>query len=161
MKIVKYMQLIWDHSKSTIPRIRGFLLFPGKRLQLYGKATFLNKKNITIGVECSFNHGVIIQGRTKVALGNYVVLSQGVMILDGGLLESDIFNKVKRKRHCAKPVIIHDHVWIGAGAIILPGVTIGEQAIVAAGSVVTKDIPPRWLVAGVPARLMRPIQAKE
>ncbi|OHB59816.1 MAG: hypothetical protein A2173_01015 [Planctomycetes bacterium RBG_13_44_8b] len=161
MWIIDCIQTIKADRKTLIPLIRGFFIFPGKKLLLYGKVTILNKKNVAIGVGCALNHGVLLQGRTKVVLGDYINISQVVMILDGGLLESDIFNKVKRKRHCAKPVIIHDHVWIGAGAIILPGVTIGEQSIVAAGSVVTRDIPPRWMVAGVPARLIRPIQAKE
>lgn len=62
-------------------------------------------------------------------MGDYVTLSPGVMILDGGVVEADILNKVKGKRHYSKPVVIHDYVWVGSGAIILPGVTIGEQSI--------------------------------
>lgn len=153
-----YFFIIWSVLKRRIRRIQAFLLFPGKQLRLHGKATFLKKKNITIGVGCSINHGVFIQGRQKVVLGNYVTVSPGVMILDGGVVEADIFDKVEGKRHYSKPVVIHDHVWLGAGAIILPGVTIGQQAIVAAGSVVTKDVSPGWVVAGVPAKPVRQIQ---
>ena len=53
------------------------------------------------------------------------------------------------------PIIIKDNVWIGMSAIILKGVTVGEGAIVAAGSVVTKDVPPHTIVAGVPARVIK------
>lgn len=53
------------------------------------------------------------------------------------------------------PVIIKDNAWIGMSAIILKGVTVGEGAIVAAGSVVTKDVPPHTIVAGVPARVIK------
>ncbi|MFC1739296.1 acyltransferase [Planctomycetota bacterium] len=159
--------LIYETIKSAltkrhrISRIRASLLFPGKKLHIYGKVTFLNKKNITIGMHCSINHNVLIQGREKVVLGSHVILSPGVMILDGGIVEADIFNRARVKRHYSKPIVIHDYVWVGSGAIILPGVTVGEQSIVAAGSVVTKDVPPRWVVAGVPARPIRQIQNKE
>jgi len=143
-----------------IPRFRGFCLFPGKRLRVYGKVTILNKKNVTIGSGCSLNHGVLIQGNSKIVIGNYVTLSQNVMILDAGLVEEDIAAGMERKRHTASPVTIGDHAWIGAGSIILPGVTIGQQAIVAAGAVVTKNVPPRCVSAGVPAKCIRRIGAK-
>jgi len=55
------------------------------------------------------------------------------------------------------PVAIEDDVWIGAGAIVLPGVTVGEGAIVAAGAVVTRDVPPRTIVGGVPAERIRDV----
>lgn len=56
------------------------------------------------------------------------------------------------------PTIIHKHVWVGINVTILPGVEIGEGAIVAAGSVVTKDVPPRTLVGGVPAKVIRQLE---
>ena len=59
-----------------------------------------------------------------------------------------------------KRVVIKRNAYIGAGAIILPGVTIGEYSIVAAGAVVTKDVPPRTIVAGVPARVVGSIDEK-
>jgi acetyltransferase-like isoleucine patch superfamily enzyme len=55
----------------------------------------------------------------------------------------------------ANQVILEDHVWLGAGATILKGVTIGHDSVVAAGAVVTKDVPPNTLVAGVPAKVVR------
>ena len=57
----------------------------------------------------------------------------------------------------ARPIVVGDYVWIGAGAIILPGVTIGEGAVVAAGSVVTKDVAARMVVAGNPAKPLRSV----
>lgn len=63
----------------------------------------------------------------------------------------------RRSVTIGKPIVIERNVWIAAGATIIGGVTIGENAVVAAGSVVTKDVPPNTLVAGNPARVIRPI----
>lgn len=60
-----------------------------------------------------------------------------------------------------KSVHIEHGAWLGAGVTVLPGVTIGHDAIVGAGAVVTKDVPPRMVVAGVPAKIIRPIQATD
>jgi maltose O-acetyltransferase len=79
-------------------------------------------------------------------LGRNVSISEGVMIFS---LEHDPNSATFENR--GAPVVIHDRVFIGARAIILPGVTLGEGAIAAAGSVVTHDVPPYTIVGGVPA----------
>jgi acetyltransferase-like isoleucine patch superfamily enzyme len=61
----------------------------------------------------------------------------------------------------AAPIAIERNVWLGAGATVLQGVTIGSDAVVAAGAIVTRDVPPRTLVAGVPAQVLREISADE
>ena len=63
--------------------------------------------------------------------------------------------KYRETMETDRPIMIGDNVWIGAAAVILPGVTIGNDSIVAAGAVVSRDVPPRTLVAGVPARPIR------
>jgi len=63
----------------------------------------------------------------------------------------------RRRQIVAAPITIRRNVWLGAGAIVLQGVTVGEDSVVAAGAVVTRDVPPATLVAGVPARVLRPI----
>jgi acetyltransferase-like isoleucine patch superfamily enzyme len=60
----------------------------------------------------------------------------------------------------AAPIVVGRNVWIGAGATVLQGVTIGDDAVVAAGAVVTRDVPPRVLVAGVPARVVKAVVAE-
>jgi acetyltransferase-like isoleucine patch superfamily enzyme len=61
----------------------------------------------------------------------------------------------------AKPIVVERNVWIATGATIIGGVTIGENSVVAAGSVVTRDVPPNTLVAGNPARIIRPITEED
>lgn len=108
------------------------------------------------------------------SIGKNVFINFGCTFLDqGGItLEDDVFigpeAKVITENHpeeptlrhtlLVKPVHICRNAWIGAGAIILPGVTIGENAIVAAGAVVTKDVPDNTIVAGVPAKILRNIK---
>ena len=67
----------------------------------------------------------------------------------------------RRRTLVTAPVHIGRNVWIGAGAMILPGVTIGENAIIAAGAVVNKDVPANMIVGGVPARELREIRREE
>ncbi len=84
----------------------------------------------------------------RIEIGNNVIISENVMIRD-----SD--NHAINGRKKSSPIIIEDDVWIGARAIILKGVTIGKGSVVAAGAVVTRDVPPYSLVGGVPAKVLR------
>lgn len=91
----------------------------------------------------------IIDCFESISIGHDVAIGPDVVIRD-----SDNHSLNGQTRVTA-PVTIADHVWIGQRAMILKGVTIGTDAVVAAGSVVTKDVPPNTLVAGVPARVIR------
>jgi acetyltransferase-like isoleucine patch superfamily enzyme len=59
------------------------------------------------------------------------------------------------------PIVIEDNVWLGANVVVMPGVTIGKHSVVAAGSVVTKDVPPDTIVAGVPAKVVKKLDSEE
>jgi acetyltransferase-like isoleucine patch superfamily enzyme len=118
-----------------------------------------NRQNVVIGRRCSFNKGVIILGNGKVVIEDDVTLSHNVMLLDTGLdLNHFIMNNPRP--HINSYIIIRCGAWIGAGAIILPGVTVGEYAIVGAGSVVTKDVDPYSIVAGNPARFIKKVSRR-
>ncbi len=65
----------------------------------------------------------------------------------------------RRTQVVAAPITIERNVWLGAGATVLQGVTVGSDAVVAAGAIVTRDVPPRTLVAGVPAQAVREIES--
>ena len=89
-------------------------------------------------------------------IGNNVLIGPGVVISSVG---HPISTK-GRRAHLARtnPVVIGDDVWIGANATIIPGVTIGNNVIIAAGAVVTEDVPDNCMVAGVPARFVKEIE---
>lgn len=92
-----------------------------------------------------------------VTIGCHVNLAQGITVtaLNHNFEDSD--KRIDEQGVSTTPVIIEDDIWIGANAVILPGVTIGNHSVVAAGAVVTKNIPPHSLVAGVPAKIIKQI----
>ena len=92
-----------------------------------------------------------------VEIGNNVNLAQGITVTALNHNFSDTNKRIDEQGVSTTPVTIEDDVWIGANAVILPGVTIGEHCVVAAGAVVTKDVPPHSLVAGVPAKVIKKI----
>lgn len=92
-----------------------------------------------------------------VEIGNNVNLAQGITVTALNHNFSDTNKRIDEQGVSTNPVTIEDDVWVGANAVILPGVTIGEHCVVAAGAVVTKDVPPHSLVAGVPAKVIKNI----
>ena len=112
-----------------------------------------------------------------ISLGKDIFINRGVMLTDLGSIQIDDhvligpFAKLltvnhpvspsKRRGLSVKPIHLKRNAWIGAGATILPGVTIGENAIVAADATVTKDVPDLAIVAGTPARIIRYIDESE
>lgn len=102
---------------------------------------------LSIGDGSRLNYGISVGATSRVEIGKHVRIGPYAMITD-----SD-YHDVHRRwmRPPSKPVVIEDHVWIGAKASILKGVRVGHGAVVATGSVVTRDVPPFTIVAGVPA----------
>lgn len=102
-------------------------------------------KNVFINHDCTFLDMGGITIEDDVLIGPKVSL----------ITESHPLDPTERKSLLAKPVVVKRNAWIGAGAIILPGVTVGENAVVAAGSVVNKDAAANTVVAGVPAKVVK------
>ena len=106
---------------------------------------------IEIGNRTFINYGSSIAARTSVKIGSDCHLGHYTFVMD-----NDQHGVVRRTElPPSYPVVIEDHVWIGSKAVILPGVRIGSRAVIGAGSIVTKDIPPRCVAAGNPARVLR------
>ena len=90
-----------------------------------------------------------------VTIGNHVNLAQGITVTALNHNFEDKNKRIDEQGVSTKPVVIGDDVWIGANAVILPGVTIGKHAVVAAGAVVTTDVPENTVVGGVPAKVIK------
>lgn len=148
--MIKHLWWLWL-------QLYGCIVFR-KRVGVLGMFTVVNPKNVFVGSDLGINHGVFILGSCKIIIGNNVVLSARSMLIDSSL-DIPSFAYTYKPNHAGAPIVIGDSVWIGAGAIVLPGVKIGEKSIVAAGAVVTRSIPPFSLAAGVPARIVRDLRA--
>lgn len=156
-------------------RLRGATRL-GKRITLRGRPKVVNQGRMTfgervrldstvatlelvtlpgghleIGNNVFINYGTSLVASTHVKIGNDCLIGTHVMVMDCD------FHRVEDKAWdtTGAPVILEDRVWLANRSIVLKGVTIGHDAVVAAGSVVTKDVPPRTVVAGVPARVVR------
>ncbi|MBQ8065428.1 MAG: acyltransferase [Prevotella sp.] len=90
-----------------------------------------------------------------VCIGSHVNLAQGITVTALNHHFADTQRRIDEQGVATRPVIISDDVWIGANAVVLPGVTIGRHAVVAAGAVVTKDVPDYAVVGGVPAKIIK------
>lgn len=109
---------------------------------------------LVIGGGTYVNRGVIFDAHESIAVGRDVMIGPNCFITDGNH-GMDRGSSVKSQPMVSRPVRIEDEAWIGAGAIILPGVTIGRGAVIGAGSVVTKSVQPFAVVAGSPARILK------
>lgn len=102
------------------------------------------------------NYNCVILDNNEVRIGSHVMFGPGVQLYTAAHdLRAEPRN---RGIEVAKPIAIEDNVWIGGSAILLPGVTVGLNAVVGAGAVVTKDVPPNTVVVGNPARVIREIE---
>lgn len=119
----------------------------GKKVSVHRGCRYYLPSRVSIENNCVILRDVLLDGRLGISIGRNVSISEEVMIFS---LQHDInsptFNEIGGQ------VIIEDYVFIGSRSIILPGITIGKGAVIAAGSVVTKDVEPYSVLAGVPAK---------
>ena len=145
MSIIYYYLTYLRFKGYNIPhttRVRGYFTVIG------------NPSNLKMGNFCSINKGVFINCRDRVVIGNNVTLSPYVQI-HTGMINIENYDLFLRRKHAIKPVVIEDNVWIASSVIISPGVRIGKNSVIGAGSVVTRDIPPNSLAVGCPARVVK------
>lgn len=117
---------------------------------------------ITIGKGCVINEHTYFNATAPITIGHYCGIGFHTKLITANhVIEypADQFRPIDPAK--CKPIVIEDHVWIGAASIIYPGVTIGKGAIVAAGSVVIKDVAPHTIVSGSPAKQLKTIPIPE
>lgn len=112
--------------------------------------------NISIGSDTRI-HGSCIHAYSSITIGGKCLIAANCQIFDGNGHDLCLENPSERIYSVgkAKPIVIEDNVWLGINCIVLPGVTIGQGSVVAAGSVVSHNIPPQCLVAGNPAKVIK------
>lgn len=137
--------------QSNLRMDNNSLLKIEKSFSIYYGADIILFKNAKLKLGSGFfNSNVKIRCHEKIEIGKDVAISHDVTIMD-----SDAHEGLWKGYEKTKSIKIGNHVWIGTRAIILKGVTIGDNAIIAAGSVVTKDVPHNTIVAGVPAKIIK------
>jgi acetyltransferase-like isoleucine patch superfamily enzyme len=150
--------------------------FGGRRITLRGRAHVVNDGRMTFGDRVRLDSTVatlelvtlpgahlVVGNNVFINFGSSIVCASRVSIGDDCLIGTHVmvmdcdFHRVEDKAWdtTGKPIVIEDRVWLGNRSIILKGITIGHDSVVAAGAVVTKDVPPRTVVAGNPARVVR------
>lgn len=110
-------------------------------------------KNITIGKDVFINSGCHFQDQGGIRIGDGALIGHNVVLAT----INHHLNPAENRKNLYAPITIGAHVWIGSNATILPGVTLGDWAVVAAGAVVTQDVPSRTVAGGVPARILKVI----
>jgi len=127
----------------------------GRRVSVKSGLRVHKPRNITLGDDVRINTDVTIQAHGPVTIGDRTMVAAGCIIVtanhDLSKRGLEAFGNLE-----AGPVSIGSDCWLGAGAVVLPGVTIGDGAVVAAGSVVTRDLPAETICIGAPARPVRP-----
>ena len=128
--------------------------FPGGELCKTGLQCHLKDSKIKIGNDCNLN-GVMIHCRTTVNIGKFCMFGPGSKVVDNDSHRVSIDIEERRKAPNSAPITIEDNVWIGMNSLVLKGVNIGSNSIVAAHSVVTKNVPENVIVAGNPAKIIK------
>lgn len=139
--------------KSQFLKLNGAII--GKRVVFYPGVWIAPGRNLAIGDDVDLALGVQIETSGGVTIGDRTLIGYGTKIFSKNHHIPPNHGDIFGAGHSKKPVFIGKDVWFGANVIVLPGRTIGDGAVVGAGSVVTKDVPPFTVVAGNPAKVIR------
>jgi maltose O-acetyltransferase len=115
--------------------------------------------HIWIGARCFANYGLVALDVAMIAIGDDVQIGPNVQLLTP--THPIVPEPRRQKWEAARPIVIGDNVWLGGGVIVLAGVTIGDDTVVGAGAVVTRDLPAKVVAVGNPARVIRRIDDGE
>ncbi len=142
-------------NRLRVAVLRKLALGVGKRCLIRSGVVVNRPENFFIGSDSGLGTGSLISCEGQVKLGSRVLMGADVIIYTSNHVWSVENGTYFGQGLDVKPVTIGDDVWLGARSVILPGVAIGDGATIAAGAVVTKDVPPLAVVGGVPAIIIK------
>ena len=147
--IMEPQSVIYVGERGSIVLGEMFIIYPNASIRI-------DQGWLEVGQEVSFGPGVhLYEPRAGVSIGNQVMIAGGTVICGVNHGQISLDQPMRHQPAQPEPIRICDNVWIGMNCSILPGVEIGEGAIIGAGSVVTKDVPPNSVNFGAPCRTIR------
>lgn len=159
---IVFFWLFWFYPKARSFEIAYLLyaFFPQKILRINGNAPWpvhftsrvLYTKNIKVGSRSApgLNSNCYVQGRAGIIIGNNFRMGPGSGLISANHDPGDYDKWIN-----SKPIRIGNHVWLGMNVVVMPGVSIGDNVIIGANSVVTTDIPPNSVAAGIPCKVIK------
>lgn len=138
-----------EREREIVSTCRSF----GERVSLRMPVIVYAPEKLSIGSDVGIGEFVVLRANGGMTIGDRVMIAAHAVLTTRGHPA-----KVPRKGVVDAPILIENDVWIGAGVVVLPGVTIGRGSIVAAGAVVTRSVEPFTVVGGIPARSIRRIE---
>lgn len=159
-RLIRYIRDVFINlvaASVLVPKYIRFVIY-----KLYGIKTassnicprcFFGSSDVIIGSGTFINYQVVFDSSSKITIGNNCAIAMGVLFCTSTHKLGDTSRRALEV--IGHPITVGDGCWIGANAVILPGVTIGNGCIIAAGSVVTKDCEPNSVYAGVPAKMIK------
>lgn len=159
-------ELLYDFNHARPSQAGEMLALLGQLLGAMGEGCWIEPplyvnwgSRIALGDHVYANTGLTVIDDTFVTIGSHVMLGPRVTI---SAASHPVDPELRRQAYQYDlPVVLEENVWVGAGATILPGVTIGKNSVIGAGSVVDRDIPPDVVAAGVPCRVLREIGPRD
>ena len=153
---VKIGEDVFIAKSAVVESRRGGNIIIGSHTEILDGVLLLTYGgNITVGEYCSINPYTIIYGHGETIIGNHVMIAGHCMIIPNEHVYISKDKTIMDQGSSSTGIVIEDDVWIGHACSILDGVKIGKGAVIGAGSVVTKDIPPYTVVAGIPAKMIK------
>ena len=147
--------MITDTSKRVIPFRPHDARSVGKGCFYIDQIVWLNGGHVDMGDEVKFNYGCWVNGYGGLTIGEGTIFGPRCMIHTANHITDDLDASIADQGWKTQPVVIGRNCWFGMGVLILPGVTIGDGAIVGAGSVITKDLEPMSVSVGNPAKTIK------
>lgn len=138
-------KLFWRHV------LKNF----GENTQIMRGVEIIHPNNVCIGRDVYIGKNCSLYGYESISIGNNTLIARDTIFLTRSHIFSQRGTPIRQQGYSSAPITIGDDVWIGARATILPGVTIGNGSVVAAGSIVNKSVPEFTVVGGVPAKVIK------